>query len=176
RRYASIRSCSARVCTSTLLPSMTMSLPGCALRARTSSTTLALSRVELRQAVAEVRVVETTYLGTVFNMPAIGSSSASGSKAPPWICHVLRPRSMASLWLIPWAKWGPVSSCQYGHVHPPWEKPPSVSSSLPPGACITPSSDTNSETTILRIDLLLLLLQLIRLPALAVVSAALQGR
>src|SRR5690349_22193379 len=39
-----------------------------------------------------------------------------------------------------------MSSCQYGHVHPPCLNPPSVSSSFPPGACITPSSETNSET------------------------------
>src|SRR5918996_384486 len=31
-------------------------------------------------------------------------------------------------------------------VQPPCSKPPSRSSSLPPGACITPSSDTNSLT------------------------------
>src|SRR5215510_4780348 len=43
-----------------------------------------------------------------------------------------------------------MSSCQYGCVHPPWAKPPSLSSSAPPGAWITPSNETNSETTILR--------------------------
>src|SRR6266511_2642488 len=31
-------------------------------------------------------------------------------------------------------------------VQPPWVNPPSVSSSLPPGACMTPSRVTNSCT------------------------------
>src|SRR3712207_5464259 len=39
-----------------------------------------------------------------------------------------------------------MSSCQYGSVQPPCSNPPSRSSSLPPGACITPSRVTNSET------------------------------
>src|SRR5205823_14782497 len=48
-------------------------------------------------------------------------------------------------------KCAPMSSCQNGQVHPPWVKPPSVSSSAPPGACMTLSNDTNSETMIFRI-------------------------
>src|SRR3989454_6913154 len=39
-----------------------------------------------------------------------------------------------------------MSSCQYGIVQPPYANPPSRSSSLPPGACMTPSRVTNSET------------------------------
>src|SRR5215813_6540155 len=39
-----------------------------------------------------------------------------------------------------------MSSCQYGCVQPPCVKPPSVSSSAPPGAWITPSSVMNSAT------------------------------
>src|SRR3954469_2270018 len=39
-----------------------------------------------------------------------------------------------------------MSSCQYGQVHPPYSNPPSVSSSFPPGAWITPSRVMNSET------------------------------
>src|SRR5688572_8042835 len=49
-----------------------------------------------------------------------------------------------------------MSSCQYGCVQPPWAKPPSVSSSAPPGACMTPSNETNSDTTILRMVISLL--------------------
>src|SRR4029434_2636553 len=33
-----------------------------------------------------------------------------------------------------------------GLIHPPYAKPPLVSSSGPPGACMTPSSETNSST------------------------------
>src|SRR5690606_35933201 len=39
-----------------------------------------------------------------------------------------------------------MSSCQYGNVQPPCANPPSRSSSSAPGACITPSNVTNSET------------------------------
>src|SRR5687768_2298173 len=39
-----------------------------------------------------------------------------------------------------------MSSCQYGMVQPPCSKPPSRSSSFPPGACTTPSRVMNSET------------------------------
>src|SRR6185312_16154158 len=76
--------------------------------------------------------------------------SGMGSNAPPWICQVLRPSNNASVWLIASKKCAPMSSCQNGPVHPPCVKPPSVSSSAPPGACMTLSNDTNSATTIFR--------------------------
>src|SRR5437588_2130270 len=129
---------------------MRMFLPGCAFKLRTSSTTLLLIKVELRQAEAVVSVVETTYVGRLFMRSPNGSPAGMGSNAPPWICHVLRPRSSASLWLMASKKCAPMSSCQNGPVHPPWVKPPSVSSSAPPGACMTLSNDTNSETTMFR--------------------------
>src|SRR5437588_2042109 len=129
---------------------MRMFLPGCAFKLRTSSTTLLLIKVELRQAEAVVSVVETTYLGMLFMRSPNGSPAGMGSNAPPWICQVLRPSSSASLWLISSKKCAPMSSCQNGQVHPPWVKPPSVSSSAPPGACMTLSNDINSETTIFR--------------------------
>src|SRR5262245_49321617 len=37
----------------------------------------------------------------------------------------------------------PMSSLKYGKLQPPCSKPPSRSSSGPPGACITPSRDMN---------------------------------
>src|SRR3989440_10661282 len=129
---------------------MAMFLPGCAFKVRTSSTTLLLIKVELRQAVAVVSVVETTYFGMVYMTSPKGPPAGGASNAPPWICHVLRPRSSASLWLMASKKCAPMSSCQNGHVHPPWVKPPSVSSSAPPGACMTLSNDTNSDTTMFR--------------------------
>src|SRR5258705_3659676 len=150
RLNSSIRSCSAKVCTSPLLPSIMMFLPGCAFKLRTSSTTLLLIKVEWRQAEAVGSVVETRYFGVLFMTSPNGSPAGIGSNAPPWICQVLRPRSSASVWPISSKKSAPMSSCQYGPVHPPWVKPPSVSSSAPPGACMTLSNDTNSEMTMFR--------------------------
>ena len=50
----------------TLLPSTRMSLPGCCLSWRTASTTFSRMIVEFRQAEADFKVVDTTYLGMVF--------------------------------------------------------------------------------------------------------------
>ena len=44
-----------------------MFFPGCAFSARTASTTSRAMRVELRQAEASARVVETTYFGMAFS-------------------------------------------------------------------------------------------------------------
>src|SRR3954466_7048890 len=44
-----------------------------------------------------------------------------------------------------------MSSTQKGAVHPPKRKPPVGSSSGPPGACITPSSETNTAAVSSRI-------------------------
>src|SRR5690348_9949957 len=48
----------------------------------------------------------------------------------------------------------PIASSQYARVQPPCLNPPSVSSVSPPGACITPSNDRNSETINLRMVIL----------------------
>src|SRR3954468_2748344 len=44
-----------------------------------------------------------------------------------------------------------MSSLQKGAVQPPYWKPPVGSSSGPPGACMTPSSDRNTAPVSLRI-------------------------
>src|SRR5215212_10710644 len=49
---------------------------------------------------------------------------------------------------------GPMSSPQWGCTQPPSRKPLLRSSSGPPGACITPSSDTKTAPVSLRIDAL----------------------
>src|SRR3954447_11053855 len=49
---------------------------------------------------------------------------------------------------------GPMSSSQNGWTQPPKRKPSRGSSSGPPGACMTPSSETKTEPVSLRIDLL----------------------
>src|SRR5574338_738177 len=46
---------------------------------------------------------------------------------------------------------GPISSLQWGCTQPPRRKPLVGSSSGPPGACMTPSSETNTEPVSLRI-------------------------
>ena len=129
-----------------------MFLPGSALSRRTASMTSSRIRVELRQAVADSRVVDTTYLRMSFSVSA-NESPAIGSKAAPWICQVRRPSSRASHSDIASKKWAPMSSCQYGIVQPPWVKPPSVSSSAAPGAWMTPSTVMNSATMSFRMPL-----------------------
>src|SRR5688572_30327626 len=46
---------------------------------------------------------------------------------------------------------GPMSSAQCGATQPPKRKPPVGSSSAPPGACMTPSSEMNTAPVSLRI-------------------------
>src|SRR5262245_2146087 len=99
-------------------------------------------------------VRDTTYFAQVAN----GSCATSGSNASACPTYVRRPSSTASTCSSSGVKCrAMMSSCQYGSVQPPWRKPPSVSSFSPPGACITPSRLTNSETINLRIVVLLLL-------------------
>src|SRR6185369_8551915 len=47
---------------------------------------------------------------------------------------------------------GPISPAKKGCVQPPRLKPPVVSSSGPPGACMTPSIETKTAPVSLRID------------------------
>src|SRR5947209_14283548 len=46
---------------------------------------------------------------------------------------------------------GPIASSEQPNIHPPKRKPPVGSSSGPPGACMTPSSDWNTAPVSLRI-------------------------
>src|SRR5688572_23827569 len=75
-----------------------------------------------------------------------GSPGGIGSKAFAWVTYVFRPSRIASTVPMMAPNALPMSSCQYGIVQPPYLNPPSVSSSAPPGAWITPSRDRNSET------------------------------
>src|SRR4051794_8295060 len=61
--------------------------------------------------------------------------------------QVRRPNTSASAELMPSPMTAPMTSgSKYGIDQPPFVKPPSVSSSGPPGACITPSRLMNSLT------------------------------
>ncbi len=76
-------SLSINVCASTLLPSRTMFLPGCAFSVRTSSTTLLLMIIELRHRDVSFKLVETTYFRMPFITSPNGSPAGIGSKAAP---------------------------------------------------------------------------------------------
>ena len=91
-------------------------------------------------------VRDTTYFFGAFIMSPNGSPAGIGSNAPACVRYVRRPSRNASTSVIMAPKLSPIESCQYGHVHPPCLNPPSRSSSFPPGAWMTPSIDTNSDT------------------------------
>src|SRR5260370_20313153 len=111
----------------------------------TSSTTLPLRIVELFQS-AFFSVWETTYLGMLLNLPENGSPLSLGQAcAKP--SYVTRPNSCASaLRTSSSLNLSPSSLRANLKVHAPCLLP-----SAPPGSSITPSSETNSVTTILPI-------------------------
>jgi len=92
-------------------------------------------------------VSDTTYFGMAFIWSANGSPARSGHAAAI-VCHVRGPNSSASAFVIASSNVPPITSgSKNGCDQPPWAKPPSVSSSRPPGACTTPSKLMNSLTT-----------------------------
>ena len=93
-------------------------------------------------------VFDTTCLSTEFIQSAKGSPARPGH-APAMTCHVRRPKRRASVRLAASSMLDPMTSgSKNGIDHPPCWKPPSVSSSAPPGACTTPSRLMNSLMTI----------------------------
>src|SRR5687768_13743312 len=113
--------------------------------------TLSRMIVVLRQ-IGFSSVFETTYFLGGFIRSPNGSPGGMGSNASACVTYVRRPSRNASVSFISATKLLPMSSCQYGIVQPPCSNPPSRSSSLPPGACITPSSVTNSDTISFRME------------------------
>src|SRR5919106_5791693 len=86
------------------------------------------------------RVEETTYLGMLLNLSA--NSPSRAGQAPAKLSYVTRPISSASVSSVSWSlNWFPSSPRSKANDHPGYLN------SSPPGACITPSSDTNSVTT-----------------------------
>src|SRR5208282_3058644 len=59
---------------------------------------------------------------------------------------VLRPSNKSNGMFICFFVAAEETGSECGHVHPPYAKPPLVSSSGPPPACMTPSRETNSST------------------------------
>src|SRR3954451_6667776 len=95
-------------------------------------------------------VEETTYFGIWLNFSANSPSRDGQASAKP--SYVTRPSSSASASRASSSlNLSPSSPRLYSKLQPPYLK-----SSLPPGSSTTPSSDTNSVTTIRPIRFLLL--------------------
>src|SRR5271165_1381714 len=88
-------------------------------------------------------VFEATYL--VAGLTA-GHRSACCGQNGAQISKVLRPNNRSNGIFICLFMAAPRTSSSYGATHPPYAKPPLVSSSGPPPACMTPSRVTNSST------------------------------
>src|SRR6202451_510155 len=90
-------------------------------------------------------VFEATYLVAVLTAGQIslccGQNGAQRSK-------VLRPINKSNGRFICFLMAVEITGSECGLIHPPYAKPPPVSSSGPPGACMTPSREINSSTLI----------------------------
>src|SRR5581483_9389327 len=89
-------------------------------------------------------VFEATYLVAALTP---GHASACWGQYAAQISKVLRPNNRSNGRFICLLRSVPRISSEYGAVHPPYAKPPLVSSSGPPGACITPSMEICSSTS-----------------------------
>src|SRR5512139_1464813 len=88
-------------------------------------------------------VLDATYLVAVLT-PA--HMSACCGQYGAQISKVLRPNNKSNGLFICFLRTVPRISSEYGAIHPPYAKPPLVSSSGPPGACMTPSRVICSST------------------------------
>src|SRR5256714_6147926 len=140
-RNSSTRSWSISVCASWALPWTTMLPSSPCFSFPTSSATSPLSTVELFQS-ASSSVEETTYLGMLLNLSANSPSLEGQALAKP--SYVTRPSSSASESRVSSSlNLSPSSPRLNSKLQPPYSK-----SSAPPGSSMTPSSETNSVTTI----------------------------
>jgi hypothetical protein len=87
-----------------------------------------------------------TYLAMLLILAPPSSSGTPGQCAAR-MSYDLRPSSMPSARSNTSLMTRPKPSSTCGASHPPYRKPSESSSPGPPGACMTPSSDTNVETT-----------------------------
>ena len=88
-------------------------------------------------------VFEATYLVAVLTP---GHASACCGQYGAQISKVLRPNNRSNGMFICLLRAVPRIASEYGAIHPPYAKPPLVSSSGPPGACMTPSREICSST------------------------------
>src|SRR5579859_16534 len=91
----------------------------------------------------EVMVFEATYLVAGLTP---GQMSAWCGQNGNQISKVLRPNNRSNGMFICLFMVAPRTSSEKGACHPPYAKPPLVSSSGPPPACMTPSRVINSST------------------------------
>src|SRR6185295_6058226 len=118
--------------------------PSCrSLSFATSAATSPVRTVELFHS-GSVRVEETTYLGMLLNLSAKPTSSVLDGHAAAKPSYVTRPSSRASdEKTSSTLNLSPSSPRAISKLQPPYLK-----LSEPPGSSTTPSSDTNSVTTI----------------------------
>src|SRR5512143_2526071 len=88
-------------------------------------------------------VFEATYLVAALTP---GHASACCGQYGAQISKVLRPNNRSNRMFICLLRTVPRIGSEYGAVHPRYAKPPLVSSSGPPGACMTPSREICSST------------------------------
>src|SRR5512141_2220870 len=88
-------------------------------------------------------VFEATYLVAELTP---GHASACCGQYGAHISKVLRPNNRSNGMFICRLRTVPRVASEYGAIHPPYAKPPLVSSSGPPGACMTPSRVMCSST------------------------------
>src|SRR5216684_9192693 len=97
-------------------------------------------------------VFETTYLVAVLTA---GQTSLCCGQNRAKLSKVFLPSYKSNGMFICFLIAVPETASECGLVHPPYAKPPLVSSSGPPGACTTPSRETNSSTLIFLMTALL---------------------
>src|SRR5512135_798363 len=88
-------------------------------------------------------VFEATYLVAVLTP---GHASACCGQYDAQMSKVFRPNNRSNGKFIRLLRTVPRISSEYGPAQPPYAKPPLVSSSGPPGACMTPSREICSST------------------------------
>src|SRR5437762_6826531 len=88
-------------------------------------------------------VFEATYLVAVLTA---GQLSLCCGQNRAQRSNVFRPINKSNGMFICFLMAVEETGSECGLIHPPYAKPPLVSSSGPPGACMTPSRETNSST------------------------------
>src|SRR5580700_12319266 len=88
-------------------------------------------------------VFEATYLVAVLTP---GQMSVCCGQNCAEVSKVFRPINKSNGMLICFFMAVELTVSVCGPIHPPYAKPPLVSSFAPPGDCMTPSSETNSTT------------------------------
>src|SRR4030066_206903 len=124
------------------LPQTCKSGPGCCLILATFSAISPFKNTDGCHS-PDVMVFEATYLVAVLTP---GHASACCGQYGAQISKVLRPNNRSNGMFICLLRSVPRIASEYGAIHPPYAKPPLVSSSGPPGACMTPSREICSST------------------------------